>query len=236
MEPETVFEDGELMVVNKPAGMVVNNSVTSGHLTLQEWFVMRCPDINNYLDLEFGQKGGVVHRLDKDTSGILLLAKTPRAYGQLKSQFMERKVKKEYLALVHGVMAEKNGITSEPIMRHPKSWGKFTIGGGPGKAAITEWRVEDEYIGPEKLTLVRLFPMTGRTHQLRVHLKHLGHPIVGDELYTGSKVLAEDRKWCPRMFLHAQVICFVHPISGVEMKFETRLPLELEEVSQKLIH
>ncbi len=231
-----MYEDGELMVVNKPAGMVVNNSVTSQQQTLQDWFVKRNPDINSNLDLEFGQKGGVVHRLDKDTSGLMILAKTAAAYEILKSQFMDRKVKKEYLALVHGILREKTGIISEPIMRHPKSWGKFTVGGTPGKAAITEWRVEDEYSGPERLTLVRLFPMTGRTHQLRVHLKHLGHPIVGDVLYTGRKILAADRTWCPRMFLHAQVIRFMHPMSGSEMTCETKLPRELEEVSQKLIH
>jgi 23S rRNA pseudouridine1911/1915/1917 synthase len=236
MEPVILYEDDQLMVIDKPAGMVVNNSTTTKSLTVQDWFLQRNPDLKNYLEMEFGQKGGVVHRLDKETSGIMLLAKIPAAYEGLKSQFVERKVKKEYVALAHGLFREKEGIISEPITRNPKSFGKFVVGGDLARTAVTEWKVEEEYSQPEKLTYVRLFPMTGRTHQLRVHLKHLGHPIVGDELYVGRRILEVDRGWCPRMFLHACKITFLNPEDGRAMEFLAGLPRELEEVRQKLVH
>lgn len=234
--PEIIHDDADLTVIGKPAGMVVNNSATSKGSTVQDWFLERNPTVRNYMDEEFGQKGGVVHRLDKETSGVMILAKNPEAYERLKSQFMERKVKKTYVALVHGWMKEKQGIISEPITRHPKAWGKFTVGGDLSKTAITEWRVAEEFSQPERLSLVDLFPMTGRTHQLRVHLKHLGYSIVGDDLYAGRKLLAEDRKWCSRMFLHARTVEFSHPRDGKEMRFEAVLPKELEVAKGKLVH
>jgi 23S rRNA pseudouridine1911/1915/1917 synthase len=236
MEPVILHEDNQMLVIDKPAGMVVNNSATNHGQTVQNWFLEKNPDINNHLDSEFGQKGGVVHRLDKETSGIMLLAKTSEAYELLKKQFVERKVKKEYQALVHGIFKEKEGIISEPITRNPKSFGRFVVGGDLSRTAVTEWKIESEYSSPEKLSLVRLTPMTGRTHQLRVHLKHMGHPIVGDDLYVGRRILVSDREWCPRMFLHACQIRFFDPETGREAEYRTELPKVLEEVRQKLVH
>ena len=144
-----IFEDEYLRVIDKPAG-VVSESL-----------------------------GWVAHRLDKDTSGVLVMAKTDDAYEALKKQFEERNVKKVYLALVHGVMKGESGIVTEPIMRNPKIGNRFVVGSG-GRSAITEWKVIKKFDG---YCLVEMRPMTGRTHQIRVHLKHLGHPIVSDPLY-----------------------------------------------------
>jgi len=239
--PRIIFEDQDVCVIDKPAGMVVNRSQTSTSDTVQQWHWARLGEPAG--QGEFYDKQGVVHRLDKDTSGVMVLAKTPGAYEGLKQQFLERKTKKTYLALVHGEMGEEQGIISAPIDRHPKDRMKFTVGGN--KAAITEWRVVRRYLHPRGvpqaqhhpgggLTLLSVEPHTGRTHQIRVHMKHLGHPIVSDPIYGGRKIHREDIKWCRRLFLHAKSLEFVHPGTGEKRLFESELPDELVRVVKKL--
>jgi 23S rRNA pseudouridine1911/1915/1917 synthase len=240
MEPKIVLDDDGVVVIDKPAGMVVNNSQTNKELTVQEWFVNRTPTLKfpppesgGGSGREYWDKGGVVHRLDKETSGLLILAKTPEAYENLKQQFLERKTVKKYVALVHGILNPEAGIISEPIERNPKAWGKFTIGTDLSRMAITEWSVREKY---KDYSVVDLMPMTGRTHQLRVHLKHLGHSIVGDPLYAGDKVLKIDQTLCPRMFLHAYALQFTHPTTGKLVALEIELPSELKQTLEKLVH
>jgi 23S rRNA pseudouridine1911/1915/1917 synthase len=251
VEPRIVFEDEWLVVVDKPAGMVTNNAQTAGGLTVQSWFESKILNSKSEVpnktlelrnsNLEFYEKGGVVHRLDKDTSGLVVLAKTPAAYANLKEQFLTRKTKKTYLALVHGKIEPGAGIISLPIARHPKAWGKFAVGNDPAKTAITEWQRIKIYDlrfmnKTEKLSFLELRPLTGRTHQLRVHLHHLGHPVVADPMYLGSRLLASDVAWCPRLFLHAAGLEFRHPAGGEKREFKSELPADLAQVMEKLVH
>ena len=173
--------------------------------------------------------GRVAHRLDKETSGVIVLAKTDEAYEVLKKQFEERKIKKTYLALVHGVMEQVVGIMTEPIMRNPRIGNRFVVGEG-GRSAITEWKIIKTF---DKFCLLEVRPMTGRTHQIRVHLKHMGHPVVSDYLY-GGKQYKEDVKWCPRLFLHAKSIELTHPETSERVSFESELPNVLQSVLGKL--
>ena len=224
-----IYEDEWICVIDKPAGLVVNDSNTSKD-TLQSWFAKRYEIKRD--ETEFGLKQGLVHRLDKDTSGVMVLAKTPEAYEKLKSQFLERKVIKKYAALVHGIMNQESGIVNQPVVRNPKNKLKFAVGNDLSKTAITQWRVVK---AGGKHSLLELAPHTGRTHQIRVHLKHLGHPIVSDPIY-GGKRYREDIKWCPRLWLHAKYLEFDHPGSGDRVSFEVPVPAELAKAMVELVH
>jgi 23S rRNA pseudouridine1911/1915/1917 synthase len=233
--PEIIFEDEAIVVVNKPAGVVVNKAQSTAlGETIQEWHTARCniPDSTSEADSEFVRKGGVVHRLDRDTSGVMVLAKTEQAYEQLKIQFLERSTAKKYVALVHGVFKEKEGVISAPIERNPNMNSKFRIGTDPAKMGITDWKVISEGDG---FSYVELAPHTGRTHQLRVHMKHLGHPIVSDPIY-GGKTYKLDLNICPRLFLHAKELSFTDPITDKRVMFEAQVPDELVNALKSLIH
>lgn len=216
--PKIIFEDESLVVIDKPSGMVVNKARTVKEQTVQEWFGI------GEGEGEFYDKGGIVHRLDKDTSGVMVLAKTPQAYEALKQQFLERKTVKKYLALVHGEFKETKGLINTPIERFGQ---KFYVGKDLSRTAITEWQVIKK-IGEN--TLVELTPHTGRTHQLRVHMRHLGHPIVSDPLYGDRKTWKKDLQICPRLFLHAKYLEFTHPVTGERVHFESELPEKLTNV------
>lgn len=231
MVPKIVFEDDQLVVIDKPSGVVVNKAETTKELTIQEWFTDEYKIGSG--EGEFFAKGGVVHRLDKDTSGVMVLAKTAEAYEKLKIQFLERKVKKRYVALVHGKFAQETGIISTPLMRHPRERQKFTIGTDVAKTAITDWKVTEKF---EDFTLLELEPHTGRTHQLRVHLQSMHHPIVADPIYGFKKTWEEDLMWCKRLFLHAKYLEFEHPTSGERVNFEVELPQDLQIALKSLIH
>lgn len=238
------FQDDELLVLDKPPGLVVESSNTTKGKTLAD-----------ILKKDFGIKlprGGIVHRLDKDTSGIMVIAKTQSTQDDLQAQFKERKIKKEYLALVHGRI-EKGGVIEGNIGRNPGNREKFTVM-EDGREAITEYEpVKQLTMDNAKLTnifadfnkiqmrklrgmnynqftLLRCLPKTGRTHQIRVHLKYINSPIVADEKYAGRKMFRLDRRWCPRLFLHAKKIGFLHPQKGEWMEFESELPKDLREV------
>ena len=228
MDIKIIFEDEALCVIDKPYGVIVNNANTVKSETIQSWFSAKC-QVLGAKESEFAQKGGIVHRLDKDTSGVMVLAKTEEAYEKLKLQFLERKTKKTYWALVHGKMSEPTGIVSAPIDRHPKDSRKFAVSTNLSRTAITERKVL-KVLGAkgQELSLLELTPQTGRTHQLRVHMQHLHHPIVSDPIYGFQKSLSEDLKICPRLFLHAKTLTFVSPTTNQEATFDSDLPQELQ--------
>lgn len=238
-EIKVIFEDGEVCVIDKPAGMVVNRSQTNKQKTVQDWFAPRLKVESDKLKVneEFFDKGGIVHRLDKDTSGLMILAKTLKSYNSLKSQFLERKVTKTYIALVHGEVKPEKGIISKPIERHPKIWGKFTIGRDLSKTAVTEWKTISHYsLHNNHYSFMELRPLTGRTHQIRVHMKHLGYPVVADRIYLNKKTYEADKLWCPRLFLHAIRLEIIHPETRNIMNFDSDLSDDLKQATQKLIN
>lgn len=233
-KPVVIAQDSALLVLNKPAGLVVNRARTVKTDTLQD-------QIESQYRFELagnqGWRNGIVHRLDKDTSGILLVAKTKESFEKLKQQFMERSVAKTYLCLVHGLVEPKKGSIKLPVARSLKNRERFAVSVS-GKKALTSWEVEKYYqklkipdlkIEYQGFSLLKLMPETGRTHQLRVHLSHLKHPVVGDSRYLGKKRSREDRKWCPRQFLHAHKISFKHPESGKRVEYAADLPQDLKK-------
>lgn len=234
IEPKIIYEDESFFVVDKPSGWITNDSTTATtQPTIQSWLNRNFQfPINN---LQF--RNGIVHRLDKETSGILLVAKTKEAFEDLQRQFKERLVHKTYIALVHGEIGEKEGIINEPVGRLPWRRDRFGVMAG-GRDAVTLYSVISNFQltnSKENLTLLELKPKTGRTHQIRIHLKHIGHPIVADEFYAGRKTARTDRKWCSRLFLHAGGIKFLHPVTKSEISFNSELPDDLHAVLEKLV-
>ena len=238
MKLEILLEDEFLLVVNKPAGVVVNRSETVEGQTVQDW--MEENKLQSFkaskLDKEFVSRSGLVHRLDKDTSGAMVLAKNPEVFQNLKSQFKNRKVKKEYIALVHGKVSPKKGNINLPVARNPKNRMRFTVKVG-GRKALTFYEAEnyfydkkDNPLYDKRFSLMRVRPKTGRTHQIRVHFSFLGHPIASDPLYLSKKKLESDLKWCPRLFLHAERLVFKHPKTKKRMEFVVELAEDLQEV------
>lgn len=211
-----LFEDKFLLVIDKPAGVVVNRSETSGGETIQEWAESKMTNI--------------VHRLDKETSGCLIIAKSPEAFIELQRQFKAREVEKEYVALVHGRVEPKEGIIRVPLARSRYDRKKFAVVPG-GRISETGFRIESRFtFHGLPFTLLRLFPKTGRTHQIRVHLKYFGHPIVSDDTYAGKDRAREDRIWCPRMFLHAARLRFTHPETKKKVDISAPIPGNLQRV------
>lgn len=228
MQPKIIYEDAILLVLDKPAGWIVNDATTTtGQPTVQDWLRRNFQfPIFNFQEL----RNGIVHRLDKETSGIILVAKSKSAFESLQKQFKERKVKKTYLALLHGVLNEKVGEIEVPVGRLPWRRDRFGVLPG-GREARTSYQVIDYLTRDgEEYSLVEAKPKTGRTHQIRIHLKYLGHPVVADEFYAGRKTARRDRTWCPRLFLHASAIEFFHPERGQKVKFSSRLPDDLAAV------
>lgn len=225
--PVVIYENENLLVLDKPAGWVVNDATTTKDPTIQSWIESNF-DFSTSKSKEL--RAGIVHRIDKLTSGCLLVAKTESVFFDLQKQFQERKVEKKYLALVHGIIEPEKGEINYPIGR--LRGGKFGVV-NDGRDAKTLYSTEKVYENNlEKFTLVELSPKTGRTHQIRVHMKALNHPLVGDKLYVGRKNYRKDIKWCPRMFLHAKSIKFTDPVSGKELIVESDLPQDLKTVLQ----
>jgi 23S rRNA pseudouridine1911/1915/1917 synthase len=213
---KVVSENENFMVIDKPSGLVVHPGSGNASGT-----------VVNALLAYLGKKEssneriGIVHRLDKDTSGLLLLAKNERTESELKQLFRDRQVRKEYLALVSGRMAQPAGEINRPLGRLPKGGLRF-VAGSSGKYAQTRYFTEKAYDADH--TLLRVLPTTGRTHQIRVHLKSIGHPVVGDSLYGGEQ--------SDRLFLHATGLFF--KLNGVGYEFESPLPSELRKVLGRL--
>jgi 23S rRNA pseudouridine1911/1915/1917 synthase len=231
-----LYEDKDLLVINKPAGILVHKTEGSSEQTIADWLAARYPAAAN-LSEENG-RAGIVHRLDKETSGALLLAKTPLACTVLREQFKKRRVKKEYLALVFGVPRATEGRITRPLIRSKRNPRRRTVakraGRGSdalseGKPAITEWRLERP-VGT-KYALLRVFPFTGRTHQIRVHLHHIGHPIVGDSLYIFKR--QKPPAGVTRQLLHATQLTFKLP-SGKHKSVTAPLPEDFQSLLEKL--
>jgi len=231
MEPKIIDEDLSLLVLDKPSGWVVTKTETvRENPTVEDWLKDRDYPLSRNTSL----RRGIVHRLDKGTSGVLLVAKTADVLTKLQVMFKKRQIKKEYIALAHGKIFPQEGEIKAPVGRLP--WNRKRFGILPqGKQSLTGYKVTDYFKNQEGVyTLVELFPKSGRTHQIRVHLKYFGHPIVSDDFYAGRKVSQKDLTWCPRLFLHARAISFIHPITGKRVRFESELPGQLEKVIAKL--
>lgn len=232
MEPKIIFEDDSFLVIDKPSGWVVNDAETTKEtLTVQTWLRQKfCFPIFNNREM----RNGIVHRIDKETSGILLVAKTELSFTELQRQFKERIVKKTYLALVHGKLRPTEGEINAPIGR--LSWNRERFGVTlDGRDSLTRYNViRDLQKNVEEYTLVEVFPQTGRTHQIRVHLQYLGYPLVGDEFYAGRKTARNDREWCARVFLHAAKISFIHPVTKKPIDFESPLASDLKNALEFL--
>lgn len=244
MEVKIIFEDQDLLVLEKPSGMIVNRSdTTKGEKTLQDWvekkfkvqpFGFAQGESSKFkvdVESDFYKRAGIAHRLDKETSGIILVAKIFQAFINLQSQFKERKVQKTYLALVHGKVEPQEGEISVSVGRLPWNRKRFGVLSG-GRESVTLYKVLSimYYVSGkerEALSLLELYPETGRTHQIRVHLQYIHHPIFADPLYAGRKTGRSDRKLLSRVFLHASKISFSHPATGKTMTFENPLPEDL---------
>jgi len=227
LRPNVIYENSHFLVIDKPSGWVVNESVTvRGNPTIQNWLKI---NFNYPLSDDDKLRNGIVHRLDKETSGVLIVAKTRKVFDYLQGLFKERKVKKVYIALVHGKIEVNEGVIEAEVGR--LSWNRKRFGVIPGgRYSKTGYEVQKIYkLGSDFYTLVKFFPETGRTHQIRIHAKHFGHPIVSDEFYAGRKTSRADRKWCPRLFLHAESISFNFS-DGNYYKFDSKLPKELSSV------
>jgi 23S rRNA pseudouridine1911/1915/1917 synthase len=247
-KPQIIFEDEHILVINKPSGMTVNRSETTrSEYTLQDW-------VEEYLgikkiaypsqteedsDIEkaFFSRSGIVHRIDKETSGILLIGKNLASFMALQAQFKARTVKKTYSALAHGKVVPKEGEINVPVGRLPWKRRHFGVVAG-GRESKTLYKVIAYYQLPNKkkeiLSLLEVNPVTGRTHQIRVHFQYLGHPLFADFLYAGRKTQREDRKLLSRVFLHADRISFHHPLTNNLLTFEAPLPSELRNILQLL--
>jgi len=239
-----LFENDQVLVINKPAGLVVHSDGKTNEPTLVDWILKNYPQIEGVGEdmlIEYkGQKirikrPGIVHRIDRDTSGCLVIAKTQDSFNHLKQQFKDRKVKKTYLAIVYGNIKEEKGTIDQPIARHPKDFRQWVAGNrgrGTAREAVTDYRVLGRYTHPtnrdkqgqpEYFTLVECSPQTGRTHQIRVHLKYLNHPIVADPIYRGKRKETLD---LDRTALHAAAITFID-LAGNQISVQAEIPEDL---------
>ena len=240
---EVVYEDEQLMVINKPAGMVVHPGCGNFHGTLVNAVAWHLKDNTDYDPNS--PEVGLVHRIDKDTSGLLVVAKTPEAKSALGVQFFNKTTHRSYNALVWGNFVEDQGTIEGNIGRDPKDrlrMAVFPPGSNEGKAAVTHYRVMERY---GYTTLVECILETGRTHQIRAHMKHIGHPLFADERYGGTEILRGERtasyrqyihnafRLCPRQALHARTLGFVHPTTRKQMDFTSPLPADMEALIEK---
>ena len=231
MEPKIIYEDDSFFVIDKPSGWIVNEATTTkDQPVLQAWLKkFDYPLVGDSL-----YRSGIVHRLDKETSGVMVVAKNKESFTKLQSEFKKREVSKTYIALVHGKLTPEEGEVNVPVGRLPWRRDRFGVIAG-GRDSCTTYKVKEFFPGNNAgHSLVEFYPKTGRTHQIRIHCKHLGHAIVADEFYAGRKTARNDRVWCPRLFLHAASIKFIHPVTGKPVEFSSDLPGELNKVLQNL--
>ena len=221
---DILFEDSSMIVVNKPSGMVVHPGAGTGDDTLVHALLHHCRD--SLCTLGGVERPGIVHRLDKETSGVMVAAKTDEAFLHLSNLFAARRVGKVYLALARGLPARKSGTIQAPIARHRKNRLKMAIQPN-GRQAWTDWEIREAF-GSEAV-LLRVIIHTGRTHQIRVHLSHLGHPVLGDRLYGSGGNPA-----CDRVCLHSHELSFTHPTERREMQFIAEIPEEMQRVLVEL--
>jgi 23S rRNA pseudouridine1911/1915/1917 synthase len=220
---EVIYEDSDLAAVDKPAGMVVHPAAGNPSGTLVNAALARWPEMRRVSGEE---RAGVVHRLDKDTSGVIVLAKNPNALKALQMQFLERTVYKRYIALVEGIPAHASGIIEAPIGRDPHHRKRMAVERG-GREAVTRYDLLETF---EAYALLSVELKTGRTHQIRVHLSWLGYPVAGDRIYGHHRRVSQD--W--RLFLHAAELHVTSPSTGERLRFASPLAPELESILQDL--
>lgn len=233
MEIKILYEDNSVVVVDKPSGISVHADGRSNEKTIADWFLEKYPKSKDVGE-SLGEiaRPGIVHRLDRETSGVLILCKTQEAYAFIKSQFQNHEIEKTYIALVYGDLKKESGVIDEPIGRSPADFRRRLAGRGARgeiREAITEFKkIKNIEADGEKYTLVEVYPKTGRTHQIRVHMKYLSYPIVCDKLYALKNS-------CPaifgRMMLHAKSIEFKN-LNGEILKIESTPPKEFENLTK----
>jgi 23S rRNA pseudouridine1911/1915/1917 synthase len=241
-----VYEDDALIVLNKPAGLVVHPAAGHTSGTLVNALIAHCGD--SLSGIGGVRRPGIVHRLDKDTTGLMVVAKTDRAHRRLGDQFADKRegpIERDYLALVWGAPERPRGTIDAPLDRHPHAREKRAVREG-GRAAVTHWEVVERYAGIDGKPVAALLSCrleTGRTHQIRVHLAHIGHPIMGDETYaTGFKTKAarlsppaqDALAALGRQALHAEHLGFEHPVTGAFLDFHAELPPDMARLREAL--
>ncbi len=236
---DILYEDPYLLVINKPPGLIVHPGAGNATHTLVNALVYHCEHLSNK---NGPLRPGIVHRLDKDTSGVMITAKDNRVHAGLRSQFTHRRIEKEYLALVWGLFSEDEGLIDLPIGRHPRNRKKFAVI-PQGRPSRTRFKVLERF---DFLTLLQLQLETGRTHQIRVHLSHVGHPVFGDPFYGGRNTrlgslppahrrrAAHLLELINRQALHARRLTFIHPISSKRLTVEAPLPADFQQVLDEL--
>jgi 23S rRNA pseudouridine1911/1915/1917 synthase len=242
---EIVYEDDSLAVINKPAGMTVHAGSGKDDAGSRGTLV-------NALLYRFGQlsqlggelRPGIVHRLDKETSGLIVVAKSDKAHRKLAEQFSRREISKTYIALVHGWMPQTNGTVNAPISRDLVRRARMTTRHNEGREAVTHWKLLRQINSPYgRFSLLEVKIETGRTHQIRVHLSSTGHPVVGDTLYGAPREIIREKRSAgedsqsaslARNFLHAAALAFKHPVKGTSLAFEAPLPVELERFLRQI--
>jgi 23S rRNA pseudouridine1911/1915/1917 synthase len=232
LEPEDipldiVYEDADLLVVNKPRGLVVHPGAGNPRGTLVNAVLAHCPDLGAVGDVI---RPGIVHRLDKDTTGLLVVAKTQEALVALQAQLKDRRLLRHYLAVVAGDMPGEEGQVDAPVGRHPVHRQRMAVV-KTGRPAITRWRVRERF---GRATLVEAHLVTGRTHQVRVHMAHLGHPVLGDRLYGGQRACPRDLPLPAGQALHAWRLRFVHPRTGEPVDLTADPPADFRRLLEAL--
>jgi 23S rRNA pseudouridine1911/1915/1917 synthase len=216
-----IYQDNDLIVLDKPPGLTVHPAPGHPSGTLVNALLALCPDLRGIVGT---LRPGIVHRLDKDTSGLMVVAKNDRAQQAIARQLQQREVRKTYLALVHGTPSPREGIIQAPIGRHPRNRKKMAVVEG-GRDAETRYRLREELPG---YSLLEVEPITGRTHQIRVHMAAIGHPVVGDAVYGRRSDVVR------RQFLHAWKLAFAMPLSGRQVEFISPLAPDLREALDTL--
>jgi len=228
LDPEEIaftilYEDEALAVISKPPGIVVHPACGHQHGTLVHGLLFRCHDLSGINGVE---RPGIVHRLDRDTSGVMVIAKQDLAHHHLVEQFKGRQIEKRYRALVRGRLSPFSGTINLPIGRHPVQRKKMAVRHDNGREAMTRWQVLEEF---SRYTLVEIILLTGRTHQIRVHMAALDHPLAGDQVY-GGRTGKDQLPGLNRQFLHSYLLSLHHPVTGESLRFVAPLWPDLEEV------
>jgi 23S rRNA pseudouridine1911/1915/1917 synthase len=224
---DVVYEDDQVVVVNKAPGVVVHPGAGNPDGTLANGLVHRYPAL---VGVGAPERPGIVHRLDADTSGLLVVARTPAAHDDLVAQLATRTVERRYLALVWGTLEPRRGRIDAPVGRSRRQPTRMTVSTS-GREAITDYEVEQVFTDPVEVALVRCSLHTGRTHQIRVHLRSIGHPVVGDAQYGGVR----QSLVVPRLWLHAATLAFDHPVTGERLEFTAPVPGDLAAVLDQLV-
>jgi 23S rRNA pseudouridine1911/1915/1917 synthase len=222
---DIVYEDDDLLIVNKPKNMVVHPAAGNPEGTLVNALLYHCKGSLSGINGKI--RPGIVHRIDKDTSGLLIIAKNDTSHNFLAEQIKEHSFRREYEAIVYGNFKEKQGTVNAPIGRHPTDRKKMTVTTKNSKEAVTHYEVLEEFDG---FSYVRLKLETGRTHQIRVHMAYINHPVIGDEVYGPKKVIKDTMGQC----LHARVIGFIHPTTKEYIEFKSDLPEYFTDYLNKL--